>query len=141
MNRQHVLRGHRDQQQHRQQGKAHAIHTGIATNPAQGMVGQRMGQARLSNRHRERPQQGIRQSHRRAIAEAFIEGRQRAVDAHAGQQTTAQRADNQSHYHVHTQQTQQQHHRNGDHHGIHVMLRFNTHNEAAHHTALASDSK
>ena len=111
MNRQNVLRGNRHQKQQRdqqplEQASAFAV---LLADHGQGLVGQRMGQAGLGNRHGKGAQQGVGQCHGCAAAQAFIEGCQRAFNTQTTEQTTGQGADNQGYHHMHTAQTENQH--------------------------------
>ncbi|MNF10568.1 hypothetical protein D3C80_2115480 [compost metagenome] len=60
-----------------------------------------MGQARLGNGNRERPQQGIRQRHRGTTTQAAVECLQRALDTQATDQPPDQRTDDQCNNDMH----------------------------------------
>ncbi|MNP21692.1 hypothetical protein D3C76_1143210 [compost metagenome] len=111
MDRQDVLgRDGHDPQQADQQPFDLATATGmLPVDHRQGLVGQRMGQSRLGNRHRKRAEQRIGQRHRRPTAQAAVERLEGRVDAKATGQPPHQRPYDQRDDHMHAGQAEYQH--------------------------------
>ena len=124
VDRQDVLRRNSHRQQNQQHHQLEQAATAIAStvDQRQALIGQRMGQPGLGNRHRKGTQQRIAQSNIGALAQARLEGTQRGLQPQPAQQTAGQRSNDQRDNHMHPAQAQNQHHGYRRHHSIHCGL-------------------
>ena len=89
----------------------------------QALVGQRMGQTRFGDGHREGTEGGVGQRDGGTTAQATVEGIDGGVQGHACDQAAGNGADNQGNNNVNAAQAQHEHDQHRGNNGIHGELR------------------
>ena len=139
MDRDNVLTEDAHHQNHQQQQPFHHTRSrfrAAAVQFAHHRAGKLLRQARMGNRHSERPQHRIRQRNFRPAGQTVLKHgdntRLRHLarrighigQRHPRQQPAGKRTDGQTQHHMHPSQRQRQHHDYSNHNGIHAFSPF-----------------